>query len=113
MDLRTDGAGPTTVVAVTGDVDLATAPRLHQHLSELVGQGCTRLAVDLRGTEFLDSSGLSALISGMKRARAAGGDLVLVCSPGRIRRLLEVVALDQVFSVYTDLDDLPALPEPI
>jgi len=113
MELRTDEAGPTTVVAVFGDVDLATAPQLRQHLSDLVGRGCARLAVDLKATDFLDSSGLSALVSGLKRARAAGGDLVLVCPPGRIRRLLEVVALDQVFSVYPDLADLPAMPEPI
>lgn len=100
------------MVAVDGDVDVLTAPQLRERIVELLAEGRNRLAVDLGPTDFLDSSGLSVLVTGVKRARSVGGDVVLVCPPGKIRRLLEVVAFDQVFTLYDSLEELAASPAP-
>lgn len=102
LDARQHGA--VTVVAVRGDLDVLTAPRLRDHLAQLIDSGARDLRVDLRPCEFVDSSGLSALVTAMKRARASGGDVSLVCPKGNIRRLIEIVALDQVFTLHDDLD---------
>lgn len=100
--LATRQLGGHTVVAVSGDLDVLTAPQLRDRLVEVIDSGEKQLVVDLTTCEFVDSSGLSALVSGYKRMKAMGGDLGLLCPRGNIRRLIEVVALDQVFTMYED-----------
>ncbi len=95
--------GDLTVIAVTGDLDVLTAPRLRDQLIDVIDQGGRNLVVDLTTCEFIDSSGLSALVTALKRVRSMSGDLALVCPSGNVRRLIEVVALDQVFTLYEDL----------
>jgi anti-sigma B factor antagonist len=98
--------GGRTILAVSGDLDVLTAPELRDRLIETIETGRRELLVDLTSCEFIDSSGLSALVSGYKRVRALGGDLSLVCPPGPVRRLIELVALDRVFSLYDNLAEL-------
>ena len=104
FDLDARSEGDRTVVWVAGDLDVLTAPRLRDRLMEVIDHGGRRVYVDLTACEFIDSSGLSALVTALKRARSAGGDLGLICPSGNIRRLIEVVALDRVFNLYDDLD---------
>ncbi len=106
FDLQISQSGGRTVLTVGGDLDVLSAPQLRDRLMALTERGPEQIVVDLRPTDFVDSSGLSALVTGLKRARARGGDLVLVCPPGNIRRLLEIAALDQVLALHDDLDDL-------
>lgn len=98
--------GDATVISVTGDLDVLTAPRLRDQLIDVIDKGDRNLVVELTSCEFIDSSGLSALVTGLKRVRSVGGDLSLVSPPGNVRRLIEVVALDQVFTLYEDLDSV-------
>jgi anti-sigma B factor antagonist len=100
--LESRRAGEQTVIAVRGDLDVLTAPRLRDRLIEVIDGGSADLLVDLSACEFIDSSGLSALVSALKRVRASGGDLGLVCPAGNVRRLIEVVALDQVFKIRSE-----------
>lgn len=106
FDLRERLQAGYTVVAVSGDLDVLTAPQLRDRLIEIVERGDRQLLVDLRPTTFVDSSGLSALVTGVKRLRSLGGDIGLVCPPGNVRRLIEISALDQVFILHDDLDSL-------
>lgn len=110
LDLQLEQTGDRSVVVVSGDLDVLSASRLRDLLEELIAQGNTNLFLDLRPTEFVDSSGLSALVSGMKGARAGGGDLALICPEGNVRRLIEMVALDQVFTLCDDLPPATDLP---
>lgn len=87
------------VLVVRGEVDVATAPRLRQALVELANEGRERVIVDLDSVEFLDSTGLGVLVSGLKRFRTMGGDLLLACSQRRILRVLEITGLDRAFEV--------------
>lgn len=100
FDLQVRESPRGVTVGVSGDLDVLTAPQLRECVASLVEQGRVDLIIDLRPTEFLDSSGLSALVGAVKRVRAEGGDLGIICPPGNVRRLIEVVGLDQVFSLY-------------
>jgi anti-sigma B factor antagonist len=102
--LRVEDVGRFTVLAVSGEVDVFTAPQLRQRLLELIEDEKRHIVVDLRPTEFLDSTGLGALASGVKRMRTLDGDIGLVCPPGHIRTILELVAFNQVFGIYDDLE---------
>lgn len=106
FQLEVRRVGDRTVVGVSGDLDVLTAPRLRDRLGQIIDDGRTSILVDLTPCEFIDSSGLSALVTAFKRVRAEGGALGLVCPPGNVRRLIEVVALDQVFEIR---DDLPVI----
>src|SRR5688500_12258770 len=96
------------VLAVRGDVDVYTAPRLREQLVELVSQGKHRIVVDLEGVEFLASTGLGVLVGGLKRVRTHDGDLGLVCTQHRILKVFEITGLTKVFSIHDTVDDAVA-----
>jgi anti-sigma B factor antagonist len=92
------------VIAVTGSVDLVTAPKLRERLSDVVGDGHLRLILDLRETEFLDSTGLGALVGVLKRLRLKDGEIRVVSGPGHVRKVFEITRLDKVFSMHESLE---------
>jgi anti-sigma B factor antagonist len=94
-----------TVVQVAGEVDLYTAPKLKERLGELTTGGHIRLVVDLRGVEFLDSTGLGVLIGALKRCREKGGSLVLAGAREPVRKVLGITGLDRVFTVRETVED--------
>jgi anti-sigma B factor antagonist len=102
--------GDSTVVQVTGEVDAATAPQLRKRLRELTDAGEHRLVVDLESVEFMDSTGLGALISTLKRVRENDGYLRLVCSRRPILKIMSITGLDSVISVYDTLAEALAPP---
>jgi anti-sigma B factor antagonist len=87
------------VLCLAGEVDVATAPRLRDRLVQLINEGPPQLVVDLSGLSFIDSMGLGALVSGLKRARAQDGDLRLAGPTDHVAKVLSITRLDQAFLV--------------
>jgi anti-sigma B factor antagonist len=94
-----------TVIAVSGEIDVYTAPRLRETLVSLVDAGNYRLIVDMEAVEFLDSTGLGVLVGGLKRVRAHDGGIDLVCTQGRILRIFRITGLNKVFSIFDSVED--------
>jgi len=92
-----DGA---TVVAVGGEIDVYTAPKLRDKITELVAGGCYELVVDLEAVEFLDSTGLGVLVGGLKKVRAHDGMLRLVCTQDRLLKIFRITGLAKVFDIH-------------
>lgn len=92
------------VLTVTGEVDMATAPTLRQHLADLVAAGVTRLVIDLGPTTFLDSTGLGAIVMVLKRVRAHDGQVRLVATSASIRKVFEITSLDRVIDIHPSVD---------
>ena len=88
-----------------GEVDLSNASRLRQHIIEQVEQGNYNLAVDLGAVDFMDSSGLAVLISGLRRTKEHQGSLVLVAPTPSVKRVLSITGLDKVFPIYDTVED--------
>lgn len=87
-----------------GRLNMVVAPELREQLHALVQAGNTRLVVDLSGVDSIDSSGLGALISGLKVARQSGGDL-RIASPGeQATAVLELTNLNRVLKSYESAD---------
>jgi anti-sigma B factor antagonist len=105
IDLKSEREGETLVFALRGSLDLATSPTVKAALSDAIERGESKLIVDLRQLEFLDSTGLSVLIGAHRRAAERGGSLRLVVSEGQILRLLTITGLVAVFSVYHSKED--------
>jgi anti-sigma B factor antagonist len=100
LDLDVTEQNGVAVLAVKGEVDVYTAPRLREKLVELVTQGKHRIVVNLEGVEFLDSTGLGVLVGAMKRLRVAHGRFGLVCAKEPLLKIFRITALDQVFPIY-------------
>ena len=92
------------IVAPQGRLNMVVAPDLRTQLHALVERGNSRLVVDLAGVESLDSSGLGALISGLKAARQAGGDLRIAAVREQVTAVLELTNLNRVLRAYDSAD---------
>jgi anti-sigma B factor antagonist len=98
------------VVAVSGQVDLATAPELKERMLGLVTDGKEHLVADLTATEFLDSTALGALVSVLKRLRVKGGEMRLVCTSPSILKVFDITGLDRVFAIHASVAEATAAP---
>ena len=107
-DCRTDEC---TVVQVSGELDIATAPALCEHLLALIRAGHP-IVLDLTGIEFMDSSGLEVLLRCHRGAESSGTGLVLRRPSHRVVRLLELSGLSSHFTIETDVSD-EATPGPV
>lgn len=105
LSLTTRSAGQYEVIEVTGEIDVYTAPRLRERLIDLVNQGHHWLVVDMEKVEFLDSTGLGVLVGGLKRVRANGGSLVVVCTQERLLKIFRITGLEKVFRIYGSVGD--------
>jgi anti-sigma B factor antagonist len=101
FDIKTEELGNGAwLIALTGEVDLYTAPEFKQQLLEVIGQGGKEVIVDLSDTTFIDSTTLGVLVGGVKRLRPNGGQLSLVCSDRNITKIFEITGLNKVFPIY-------------
>jgi anti-sigma B factor antagonist len=90
-------------MAVAGEIDLYTAPRLHGELvTALAGEAPVRLVIDMSGVEFCDSTGMNVLLAAHRRAQEQGGDLALAAPRATVRKILQVTGLETVFTVLDD-----------
>ncbi len=94
---RLDGR---VLVCLGGELDVYSSPHLRSTLLALIdGQGNLALVIDLADLQFIDSTGLSVLLTALRRSRAHGGDVVLRHPAPAILRLLKVTGMDRVFNV--------------
>lgn len=102
FDVRILSVGPWSVLAVVGDMDLATLPSLRQELERL-DTGWT--AVDLSGVDYIDPVSLGVILTGSLRAKRRGGRFAVVCPAGSGRDLLRESAVDRIVDVVDSLSE--------
>jgi anti-sigma B factor antagonist len=88
------------VIALTGEVDLYTAPELKTQMLDVIANGSMDVVVDFTNTTFIDSTTLGVLVGGVKRLREKGGRLSIVCNDRNITKIFEITGLDRVFTIY-------------
>jgi anti-sigma B factor antagonist len=96
--------GRATVVAVGGEIDIASAPRLERVLDQAVAGG-NNVVVDLAHVEFMDVSGLRVLLNAHRRTESEGVPLVLVNVPPAVMRLLALTGTQDVLAIQNLLKD--------
>ena len=90
LALDTSRTGATTVVTLTGELDLAGAAALEH---ELDGGAAGAVVLDLRGLQFMDSTGLRAIVVAALEAERAGGSLALVPGPEPVMRVFDITRM--------------------
>ena len=105
---ETRTSGSWTVVNVQGELDLSTSAALRAAVEEAAGDTAPRVAVDLSGVTFMDSSSLGVLVACLKEVQERGGELRLVGVSGSPAKVIALTGLDAAFTIEASLDDLPA-----
>jgi len=85
--------GRAAVIAVSGELDLASSPALQEELDRLASSDTELLIIDLRELDFMDSTGLSVLVRAHQRAEEHGRHLAMVKGPQQVQRLLSLTGV--------------------
>jgi anti-sigma B factor antagonist len=91
-------------VAVEGEIDIATSPRLIGVLNDAVGRSEGPVVVDLTKVGFMDSTGLALLINAHRRVMRRGFGFAVICPPGPLQRVFEVTDMVDTLQVRPDRD---------
>jgi anti-sigma B factor antagonist len=105
LQMESTSAGDCAVLQVAGEIDMYTAPQLRQRVSGLIDEGARHIIADLRGVDFLDSTGLGALAGSLKRLRMREGSLILVTSGDRILQIFRITGLTRAFAPHSSVLD--------
>ena len=105
MSFAEEDQGTHVVLGPEGKFNLVAAPPLKARIDDLVATGKVRLVVDLHAVDFIDSSGLGALIGGLKAARQQGGDLRIANAGDQVRAVLKLTNLDRILSPYATVEE--------
>lgn len=97
-------------IRVRGNLELATAEILRNHVAQVLRAGHVHLLMDLNEVRYLDSSGLAVLLGTLRRVRERHGSLRLVCSVRPVLRLLSLTGIDRLLPIHADEEG--ALQEP-
>jgi anti-sigma B factor antagonist len=108
LDVTTEQHPGHTRVILIGELDIASADGLEKQLAAIEVNSPRTLVLDLRRVDFIDSTGLRALIAADERARSQGRRLAMVSGPDAVTRLLAVTQLDQRFEIVDDPDAVGA-----
>jgi anti-anti-sigma factor len=110
FDVRRRLTSTMTVLELSGEVDLLTAPRLGMAIDDKVRAGRNDLVVDLHDADFIDSVGLHILLNASRRLTRQGRGLVVVCPQGPVRRVLELSRLIETLNVVSHLSERQPAP---
>ncbi|WP_028279569.1 STAS domain-containing protein [Arthrobacter sp. H5] len=94
-----------TEVSGKGRLNMVTAPLLREVVAQAVGDGRTRIVLNLGEIIFMDSSGLGALIGCLKVARQAGGDLRIACVQPQVKMVLELTSMHRVLAPHPTVEE--------
>jgi anti-sigma B factor antagonist len=90
------------VAVVSGEIHVSTAPRFRAALEAIIERSDGALVLDMSGVEFIDSTGLSVLLSGLRQLGQRGGRMALVCTNPTVLRLFQITSLDTTFDIFAD-----------
>ena len=102
MNITKHTYGTVELVELPSRLVMANAAEARDYLKNMVAQGRSHLVLDLQHVDFIDSSGLSVLVSALKAAHAEDGEVVLLRPSNGVRSLIELTRLHQVFEIFED-----------
>jgi anti-sigma B factor antagonist len=102
VDLSTRERDGQVIVALRGVLDVADAVSVAAALTAVAARQ-RDIIIDLAGLEFIDSSGVAALVRGRRQARYAGGELLLAAPQQQVLRVLTLTRLIDVFPIHASV----------
>lgn len=104
--IETQTTGHMLTLALSGELDMLTSPALARALEQLPASDVELIVVDLRGLEFMDSTGLHVLVQGHQQAHESGQRFALVRGGEQIRRVLDLTGVAEAIAIVDSPDEL-------
>ena len=92
----------TRIIDAGGEIHVSTAPEFSERLNAAIAEGKTALVLDFSRVEFIDSTGLSVLLNGLRRINQLNGRMALVTENPTVLRLFHITKLDSTFDIFSD-----------
>ncbi len=105
MDVKVRYTENVTILELAGSLDVSNAHQIRQAMVEVISDESAQVVVNLRDLYFIDSSGLAALVLGLKRAREHEGNLCLCSLQSPVRMIFEMTRFDKVFEIFVNEED--------
>ncbi|MGH2776467.1 MAG: STAS domain-containing protein [Actinomycetota bacterium] len=105
VEIDIQDKGDYKVLVPVGDLDVYTVGSLRDALGKMIEDETPRVVVDLDGVPFMDSSGLGALMGGVRRLREAGGDLAIACTREQHLKLFTITGFGEGVSIAPTVDE--------
>lgn len=108
VDIEITDQGGFKVLRPTGDLDVYTVGSLRDAIGRMIEEGTPTVVVDLDSVPFMDSSGLGALMGGVRRLREAGGDLAIACTREQHLKLFSITGFGEGVSISPTVEEAAA-----
>jgi anti-sigma B factor antagonist len=105
VEIDIQDKGDYTVLVPVGDLDVYTVGSLRDALGRMIEDETPSVVVDLDGVPFMDSSGLGALMGGVRRLREAGGDLAIACTREQHLKLFTITGFGEGVSIAPTVEE--------
>lgn len=105
MEMIVREKGSVTVIQLTGRLDLASGSSLKEQVKKLLAKNDTTIHLNLAQVEFINSSGLGALVSIMKEVRLTKGRLTLSNLASYVQEIFDITQLSHIFEIYQTEDE--------
>jgi len=100
MEFNRRDEGNITIISLSGRLDLSNGNELKEKVKEALGENRTSIHINLHEVEFVNSSGLGALVSIMKEVRLQRGRLTLSDMADYVREVFDITQLSHIFEIY-------------
>lgn len=105
IDIGITQSDEYTVITPSGDLDVYTVGSLRDAIGQMIEGGTTKVVVDLDNVPFMDSSGLGALMGGVRRLRESGGDLAISCTREQHLKLFTITGFGEGVSIAPTVEE--------
>jgi anti-sigma B factor antagonist len=109
VDIDISDKGAYRVLRPEGDLDVYTVGSLRDAIGRMIDDSTPRIVVDLDSVPFMDSSGLGALMGGVRRLREAGGDLAIACTREQHLKLFSITGFGEGVTIAPTVDEAGAI----
>lgn len=103
--VHTHSTGRTVRLALSGELDIVSSPVLERTMAELAASDAELFVVDLRGLEFMDSTGLHVLLQAQQQAHDLGRRFALIRGPEQVQRLFDLTGLTDTLTIVDTPED--------
>jgi anti-sigma B factor antagonist len=103
--VSSEQSGDATIVVAEGELDLHTAPTLQAEIDSALAQNVALIVVDLSKVDFMDSTGLSVIVSTVASMREQGGEVRVVTGADKIRKVFTLTGVDQQVGMFASLEE--------
>ncbi|MCU0820998.1 MAG: STAS domain-containing protein [Spirochaetes bacterium] len=106
MEIDYKNLGEHKIIQVAGEVDLYNVSELKKALFSITDGSCRSVVVDMKNVNYMDSSGIGALVAGQKKMRAHNGTFALMNIHEDVLNILKLATLDRFFRIYESEDEI-------